>query len=175
MVTRDAMGDNRTAAHEGSPPRRTGPVRPIYAEDLEIGVRYDAGSHAMTEAEIVEFAEAWDPQFFHTDPDAAADSYFGGLIASGIHTLAVFQRLAAAAHFSRWNVIAGRRLNELNFLRPVRPGDVLSCSFVVDRIVFDARARADIRIVGQLENQRGVRVLEFVMDSLIQSRSAAER
>lgn len=162
------MGDNVML----SPPPK-GPVRPIYAEDLRIGVRYDAGSHAITEAEIVEFAASWDPQFFHTDPDTASESYFGGLIASGIHTLAVFQRLAARSHFNRWNVIAGRRISDLEFRRPVRPGDVLHASFVINQITIDARRRADFTLLGQLENQKGDRVLDFVMDSLIRSRHTA--
>jgi len=64
------------------------------AEDMPVGVELDCGSYAVTEEEIVEFASHWDPQYFHIDRDAAEHSDFGGLIASGLHTAAIFQRLA---------------------------------------------------------------------------------
>ncbi|SNR53428.1 MaoC/PaaZ C-terminal domain-containing protein [Blastococcus mobilis] len=108
------MSGDRTAAPAGRP-------RDLYGEDLEVGVDLPTGAYIMTAEEIVEFASAWDPQFFHVDADAAADGYFGELIASGVHTLAVFQRLAVDAHFARWNIIAGRRIHDLRFLVPSAP------------------------------------------------------
>ncbi len=66
-------------------------TRLVYAEDLGIGQRFDLGSHTVTEAELVDFATHWDPQWFHIDRAAAQDGQFGGLIASGIHTLAILQ------------------------------------------------------------------------------------
>ena len=63
----------------------------LYAEDLVIGSAWDLGSYVVTEPEIIEFARQWDPQGFHVDPDVAAAGYFGGIIASGIHTMAIFR------------------------------------------------------------------------------------
>ncbi|MCW2853393.1 MAG: MaoC domain protein dehydratase [Nocardioides sp.] len=145
----------------------------VYAEDLEVGVRLDAGSYVMTEPEIVAFAEAWDPQAFHVDPRAAAAGHFGGLIASGIHTIAVFQRLAVHAHFRRWQVVAGRGIADVRFLVPVRPGDVLSCSFVVEGVAIGVRGRAEVAMRARVENQTGTRVLGFTMASVVRTRADA--
>jgi acyl dehydratase len=143
----------------------------VYAEDLDVGLRLDAGSYVMTEPEIVAFAEAWDPQDFHVDAMAASTGHFGGLIASGIHTIAIFQRLAVHAHFSRWQVVAGRGIDDVRFLVPVRPGDVLACSFVVEEIGFGDRGRADVAMRARVENQTGAHVLGFTMESVMRMRT----
>jgi acyl dehydratase len=146
------------------------PVRTVYAEDLRPGERLELGTHRVTEDEIVEFASAWDPQFFHLDPAAAAAGPFGGLIASGIQTLAVFQKLVVESHFADWNIIAGKQIDELRFLRPVRPGDELTGTFVVDDVVLDDRGRAEFVARGALTNQDGKDVLSLVMTALIRRR-----
>jgi acyl dehydratase len=97
----------------------------LYAEDLTVGQRFPFDSYTMEEAEIVEFATRFDPLYIHIDRDAAAKGPFGGLIASGLHTMAVYQRLAAAAVWSQVVGIAGKRF-EIDLLRPVRPGAVLT-------------------------------------------------
>ncbi len=61
-----------------------------YGEDLAVGTVYQLGTHTVSEAEQLDFAAQWDPQDFHTDADAAAAGPFGGLIASGIHTLSIY-------------------------------------------------------------------------------------
>lgn len=66
---------------------------PLYFENLEIGDTFEAGEYTVTKEEIVEFAEQFDPQPFHTDEEAARDSMFGELIASGLHTLCLSVRL----------------------------------------------------------------------------------
>ena len=67
-----------------------------YWEDVRIGGRRDLGTYTFTEEEIVRFAKKDDPQPFHVDPDAAKNSIFGGLIASGWHTAAIWMKLAIA-------------------------------------------------------------------------------
>ena len=148
-------------------------VRSIYAEDLRVGVRHALGSHQLTEEEVVGFATDWDPQFFHVDPDEAEESPFGGLIASGIHTLAIFQKLVVEACFRHWNIIAGKEIRELRFLRPVRPGDELTGHVVIEALTFDDRARAEYVARGVLTNQDGKDVLALVTVALIHSRDAA--
>lgn len=142
-------------------------ARDLYGDDIEIGVDLPTGAYTLTAEEIVDFASTWDPQFFHVDADAAADGYFGELIASGIHTLAVYQRLAVEAHFARWNIIAGRGISDLSFLVPVRAGDRLTGRLVVDSIERRSRGRASLQIRGQLANQHGQVVMQLTMDSLI--------
>lgn len=146
------------------------PTRSVYAEDLRPGERYELGSYVLTEEDIVDFASAWDPQFFHVDPTAASASAFGGLIASGIQTFAVFQKLIVEAHFSDWNIIAGKEIRELRFLRPVRPSDELTGHFVIDELTFDDRGRAEFVARGVLTSQDGKDVLSLVMTALIRRR-----
>ncbi|BAH50606.1 hypothetical protein ROP_23590 [Rhodococcus opacus B4] len=139
---------------------------PVYGRDLRIGDRFGLGSHAVTETEIIDFATTWDPQTFHTDRHAAAEGYFGGIIASGIHTLGIFQRLATVRHFTHWRIIAGRGVRELRFVRPVRPGDILTGFFVIENIRA-ARGTGDvITLEGTLVNQ--TRDTVFIMRTDIQ-------
>lgn len=145
-------------------------VRSVYAEDLRPGERYELGSYLLTEDDIVDFASAWDPQFFHLDPAAASAGPFGGLIASGIQTFAIFQKLVVEAHFRDWNIIAGKEIRELRFLRPVRPGDELTGHFVIDELTFDDRGRAEFVARGVLTGQDGKDVLSLVMTALIRRR-----
>jgi acyl dehydratase len=64
-----------------------------YFEDFRVGDTFDLGSRAVTQAEIIDFASQFDPQPFHTDQQRARNSFFGGLVASGWHTTAIFMRL----------------------------------------------------------------------------------
>ncbi|MBN8981805.1 MAG: hypothetical protein J0I29_11115 [Rhizobiales bacterium] len=97
----------------------------LYAQDIEIGRIFPFGTYRMEEAEILDFANKYDPLFIHNDPAAAKNGPFGGIIASGLHTMAVYQRLIAEALW--WHVagIAGKRF-EIDLQRPVRPGMVLT-------------------------------------------------
>lgn len=142
------------------------------AEEMPVGEQIPCGSHEVTEAEIVEFATAWDPQYFHVDREAAAHSAFGGLIASGLHTASIFQRLAAIGVYQRYDVVAGKEIHGMRFLRPVRAGDRLSCSVLVRSVEPDGRGRCLVTLLGTLRNQDGRPVLELEVDSLVRSRDA---
>ena len=96
-----------------------------YFEDLESGDVFETSSYTVEKSEILEFAERFDPQPFHVDEEAAADSIFGGLVASGIHTMAVANRLTVTEIFDAIANLAGRGMDELQFHQPVRPGDTL--------------------------------------------------
>jgi acyl dehydratase len=104
-------------------------------EDVRVGATIELGAHTFTSEEIVRFARAFDPQPFHLDPEAAAASHFGGLVASGWHTAAVWMKLRVAQLAAR---AAERGINEpleafgpspgfqdLRWLRPVRAGDTI--------------------------------------------------
>jgi acyl dehydratase len=102
------------------------PVEQRYFEDYVPGSVFDYGSITLTQDEMVEFAKHFDPQFIHTDPLAAAKGPFEGLIASGWHTAAVMMRLLVDHYLSHVASMASPGIDELRWMRPVRPGDSLS-------------------------------------------------
>ena len=102
------------------------PVGQRYFEDYVTGAVFEYGAIMLTEREIVEFAQRFDPQYIHTDPRAAADGPFNGLIASGWHTAAIMMRLFVDHYLSHVASMASPGIDELRWSRPVRPGDTLS-------------------------------------------------
>jgi len=107
------------------------PVEDRYFEDYVPGAVYEFGSIAMEEKEMIDFATRYDPQAFHIDPVAARKSVFGGLIASGWHTSAVSMRLIVDHYLSRVASLGSLGVDELRWLKPVRPGDELSIRVTV--------------------------------------------
>ena len=91
----------------------------------------EAGPVRVDEAEVLQFARAYDPQWFHTDPEAAARGRFGGLIASGWHTCGLAMRLAVQVALDGSEVFASPGLAYLKWPNPVRPGDELSLRVTV--------------------------------------------
>lgn len=102
-----------------------------YFEGFQTGDRFDLGSVEVTEEDILAFATRWDPQLFHTDHAAAAATPFGGLIASGIHTLAMFMQLFATGLLCDSASLGSPGMDEVRWPAPVRPLDVLTGSYVV--------------------------------------------
>ena len=98
----------------------------LYLEDLEAGTTFALGRHRLGAEEIIDFARAYDPQPFHLDPEAAARSIYGGLIASGWQTVCIFMRLFADGLLNRSAAMGSPGVDELRWLKPVRPGDELS-------------------------------------------------
>ena len=94
-------------------------------EDFEPGRVFELGAREVTEEEIVAFAREWDPQPFHVDPEAAQESSFGGLIASGWHTGAMWMRLYVDSLLVGAASMGSPGIEELRWLAPVRPGDTL--------------------------------------------------
>jgi acyl dehydratase len=101
-------------------------------DDIAIDTSVEVGSYTFTREAILAFARSYDPQPFHTDETAAADSHFGGLIASGWHTAAAWMRLTVD-HARKNGTLAGISpgLDEINWLKPVRPGDTITFTNVV--------------------------------------------
>jgi acyl dehydratase len=98
-----------------------------YWEDIKVGDTGSLGSYTVTEAEILAFAKKYDPQPFHTDPGAAQQSIFGGLIASGWHSCAIMMRMSV--EHMRHEELAGvgsPGIDSCRWLKPVRPGDTLT-------------------------------------------------
>jgi len=136
--------------------------------DFHAGLVIEAGPVPVDARQIVEFAGNWDPQWFHTDPEAAARGRFGGLIASGFHTCGIAMRLAAEAALAGSESFASPGLAYVRWPAPVRPGDRLS----LRATVIEARTAAGKRDLGilrwrwQLHNQDGVEVLDLEATSL---------
>jgi len=97
-----------------------------YFEDFAEGDVIEIGSKTVTRDEIVAFAREFDPQPFHVDEEAGASSPFGGLIASGWHTTAMWMRLYVDAILLDSASLGSPGVEELRWLRPVRPGDTLT-------------------------------------------------
>jgi acyl dehydratase len=133
-------------------------------EDFEPGQVYELGSTAVTEADIVAFAREFDPQPFHVDPEAAAESVFGGLIASGWHTGAMWMRLYVDSMLGGPASMGSPGIEELRWLAPVRPGDTLRGRLTVLEATPSERRpdRGTVRIRGEMVNQDGITVLSMV-------------
>jgi len=96
-----------------------------YFEDFSMGQRFHSGSHPVAADEIKRFARTWDPQPFHLDEEAAAQTIFGGLAASGWHTAAITMGLVVRGEFRPVNGILGVGVEDLRWPAAVRPGDRL--------------------------------------------------
>jgi acyl dehydratase len=133
----------------------------IYWEDIKVGDRVEMGKHTFGEDEIISFARQFDPQPFHTDPVAAKESFFGGLVASGWHTCAVGMRLTVDSHVNRSRSLGSPGLDNIRWLKPVRAGDTLTYA----RVVLESRpsgSRPDAGLVKsrwEASNQRGELVM----------------
>ena len=109
----------------------TVPVDGRYFEDYLVGSVHEYGSITVEEDEIIAFAKRFDPQVFHTDPESAKKTVFGGLIASGWHTAGLMMRLFADHFLSKVASLGSPGVDELHWNIPVRPGDELSVRVTV--------------------------------------------
>lgn len=139
------------------------PPNQLYFEDLTVGRRFQSGEHTVTAEAIVAFARQFDPQPFHLDAEAAKDSIFAGLAASGWHTAAITMKLIVGDEAPIAGGVIGAGV-ELNWPRPTRPGDVLRVeSEVVE--VKTLRSRSDrgmVRLRACTMNQNGEVVQEML-------------
>lgn len=146
-----------------------------YFEDFEVGEVVELGDVDVTEAGVVEFAQRYDPQSFHVDPDAAAASPFGGLIASGWHTCAMFMRLLCDGLLLDSSSQGASGIEELRWLAPVRPGDSLRGRFTVVEAQRSAtkQHRGTVTFRGEMINQDDVVVLRMIGRGQYGTRPAA--
>lgn len=136
--------------------------------DFHAGQVITAGPIAVHEAEVVSFATAYDPQWFHTDATAARQGHFGGLIASGWHTCAMAMRLIADAALLDSESFASPGLAYVKWPHPVRPGDQLTLRATVLETRC-ARRQPHLGILRwrwQLFNDQGTEVLDLEASSL---------
>jgi acyl dehydratase len=151
------------------------PVERRHFEDYVPGVVCMYGQIAITEAEIVEFAARYDPQPIHMDPMAAARGPFGGVIASGWHTIALVMRVLVERFLSRVAALVSPGIDELRWTAPVRPGDVLHVRItILDATV--SRSKPDrglVRTSIEALNTRDEVVMTMKAMNLIRRRAAA--
>jgi acyl dehydratase len=134
----------------------TEPGKALYLEDLHPGQRFTSGTHTLDEAQIKAFAQQFDPQPFHLDEEAAKDSLFAGLAASGWHTAAITMRLQVESGLPISGGIIGAG-GELNWPRPTRPGDTLHVENEILEVT-PSRSRPErgmVTIRSETLNQRG--------------------
>jgi acyl dehydratase len=135
-----------------------------YFEDFAPGDVLDLGTRTVTRDEIVAFAREFDPQPFHLDEAAAADGPFGGLVASGWHTAALFMRLYVDAVLAEAASMGSPGVEELRWLRPVRPGVTLHGRLTVLETMPSSRRpdRGTVRSRCELLDEDGEVVLSMV-------------
>ncbi|WP_454710483.1 MaoC family dehydratase [Cupriavidus nantongensis] len=129
----------------------------LYFEDFEVGSRRELGSYLVTEEEILAFARQYDPQPFHIDKEAAANSIYGGLISSGWMTCSIMMRLLVLSTIGKSASMGSPGVDEIRWLKPVYAGDTLT----VVLNVLDTRAsqskpdRGIVHTQWEATNQRG--------------------
>ena len=130
----------------------------IYLDDFVVGQVYELGSVDVTEEEIIEFATRYDPQPFHVDVEAAKQSLFGGLIASGWHTCSMFMRLMVDGFIDGAASLGSPGMDEIRWLAPVRPGDRLVGTITIEDVQVSTSKpeRGTIYVRSEMTNQDGV-------------------
>jgi acyl dehydratase len=129
----------------------------LYFEDFPAGDVRESAPRRLTREEIIAFASQFDPQPFHTDDEAARRSVFGGLLASGWHTTAILMRLMWETFLKDAASLGSPGVDEVRWLRPVRPGDTLRARFTVVEAV-PSRSKPDrgvVRSFTEVLNQHG--------------------
>ena len=133
-------------------------------ESMEVGMVRSYGSYEVTEEEIIEFAQKYDPQPFHLDHEAAKHSLFGGLCASGWHTCAMTMSMMVADMAEHGSSLGSPGVDHLRWLKPVYPGDVLSVRMeILEMRPSESRPKVGF-VTGKTTtlNQKGEAVQEFI-------------
>ncbi len=151
-------------------------TRDLWLDDFRPGQRFKTEGATLSEGQIMAFAFEWDPQPFHIDKLAAAESPYGGIIASGFHTLLVAFRLILQERIFNAASMGSPGMEEIRWLLPVRPDDTLH----VEAEVLEVRPsksrpdRGTARIAYAVSNQHGETVMTFTVTHILR-RAAAGR
>lgn len=144
-----------------------------YFEDIEIGARRELGSHTFTEEAIIAFARQFDPQPFHTDPEAAKKSAFGGLVASGWHTAATVMRLIVDSAQEVEASLGSPGFDDLAWLKPVRPGDTIRAALTcIEKTPSKSRPGiGSARFLIEAFNQKDELVMRYISIGIMRFRN----
>lgn len=145
-----------------------------YFDDFEIGERFVSPGVTVSEAQILDFALAYDPQPFHLDKEAAAEFPYGGLIASGFQTLALGFRAFYQAGVINACSLGSPGMDELRWLRPLRPGDTIHTEAEVKskRASESRDDRGIVHMAYKVKNQTGEVVMTFTAIHILRRRAA---
>lgn len=148
------------------------PISDRYFEDYVEGDVHRFGTIEVEADEIIAFAKRFDPQTMHTDPKAAKSGPFGGLIASGWHTAGLMMRLYVEHYLTQVASLASPGLDELRWLKPVRPGDTLSvCVTVLKTVPSKSKPnRGAVTSFIEVINQAGEVVMTLKIVNIIAKR-----
>jgi len=144
-----------------------------YFEDIEVGRTASFGSYAVTREEVMDFAAKYDPQPFHLSDEAAAQTHFGRLSASGWHTCAmVMSMVVANLKENQQAGLGSPGIDELKWIKPVYPGDILRCETeILEKRVSASRPEMGIfKSRMRVFNQDDVMVMTFVSNGLVATR-----
>ena len=147
---------------------------PRYWDDYEVGQHFELGSTSFTADEIVDFARQFDPQGFHVDADAAQQSMFGSLIASGWHVNAKLMRLFVDNYVDHRTALGSPGVDEIRWLKPGRPGDTLT-AWVECAAKVPSKSRPEMGVVHehwQATNQKGELVMTAKGINMVRRRPA---
>lgn len=153
------------------------PARPHWFEDYVEGSVRSFGQIRVDPQEVIEFAQRYDPQPFHIDPQAARSSMFGGLIASGWHTSALMMRELVLNYLHPDSSLGSPGIDELRWIRPVRPDDRLTVRTTVLQATL-SRSKPDrgmVRSLFEVLNQQGEVVMSMQAMNLVRCRPPAAR
>jgi acyl dehydratase len=144
-------------------------------EQIQAGMIIQGGRRTVTEAEIIEFAQRYDPQWFHLDPVRAQNSRWKGLISSGWMTCSIAMDLAVKSVLGDSQSIGSPGIEQLKWPNPVRPGDELVLRIeVIETRVSRSGSVGIVKWRWVLTTQAGVQVLDLIATSLFQIRAASE-
>jgi acyl dehydratase len=143
-----------------------------YFEDFAVGDRFKTEPVAFPLENIIAFARRYDPQRFHVDPEEAAKTMFGGIIASGWHVICETFRAAIDAGFLRKGGMSSPGITELKWLKPVRPGDRIHLEFDVthSRPSNTRDDRGYVTLDVAAINQDGVVVMSYTVAEVVLKR-----
>ena len=142
-------------------------------DDLKLGMRFKSGEVTVTREDIKRFASEFDPQPFHLDEEAAENTVFKGLAASGWHTAAIAMNLAIQVRPFGSHPLMGAGVDELRWMKPVRPGDTLRLEGeVVELIPSRSKPQGVARIKWTAYNQHGEAVYTFNPIAIVPRRPA---
>lgn len=166
-----------SGASSGTPSGAAPPphVRDRWFEDYVVGETVRFGDLTVSESEVLDFAQRFDPQPFHLDATAAADSIYGGIIASGWHTASMAMRMMVDHYISVQASMGSPGIDELRWIQPVRPGDRLHMQVTV----LDSRPsrskpdRGMVQFLQEVINQNGTTVMTLKGWGMYRRRPAA--
>jgi len=142
-------------------------------DDLKVGMRFSSETTTVSKDDILRFAAEFDPQPFHLDEAAAENTILGGLAASGWHTAAIAMRLAIMARPFGPHPLFGAGVDELRWMKPVRPGDTLQLQGeVVELVPSRTKPQGIVRIRWTAYNQKGEAVYTFNPIAIVPTRPA---